>query len=132
MTMTGLPSEAGNFRGQREISDVDRELFTNKLNQIYATGDLELEEYLKLLDSLYAVRTQRELELFARNLPVSAQTAVPAVADQAPSARPGQLSEIRGLPSLRGSSAELRFWLTVASGLAAIVVVIVVILAIVL
>ncbi|MFJ2741626.1 DUF1707 domain-containing protein [Streptomyces sp. NPDC087440] len=73
-------------------SDADRERVAEVLREAVAEGRLDMEEFDERLGAAYKSRTQGELQVLVRDLPVSAETA-PMV-----------------LPGVRGQDASVTSW----------------------
>jgi hypothetical protein len=91
--MTGLPIEYP-FRNDPEgvITDADREGLGARLNQAYSAGVLQMDEYQRLLDELYAAKQKGELVAVATAIPTQFRDTSPAVGGDQPGLPPGQLA----------------------------------------
>ena len=99
--MTGLPIESKFERSPNlPIEPEDREDLTQRLNQAYAQGDLDVVRYQELLDGLYAAERQGQLVPLMQMLPANVRQTLPAGIEQN-QMKPGELT-----PAGRASAVE--------------------------
>lgn len=106
------------------VSEAEREDLAARLNEEYAKGKIDPEDYQTLLDTVFSARTMGELLPVAEVLPVKATHDQPAIVSQQINVAPGELA-----PSTRGNALSLGL---MAAGGAAVVAIIAVILLLVL
>lgn len=76
------------------ITEAEREDLARRLNEEFAKGKIDQDDYRSLLDVVFAARTNGDLLPVAEALPVKATHNQPAIVAQ--TGEPGQLSESRG------------------------------------
>jgi len=89
---------------QAAVSDAEREDVGARLNQAYAAGSLELDDYQQLLDQVYKAQHNADLVPVARALPASLAADEPAVGGETFDA-PGAL-EPAGMGAVAHGSAQ--------------------------
>jgi hypothetical protein len=108
---------------QAPVTTDEREQLTRRLNDAFAAGRLDQDDYSQRLDRLYAAQRLGELVPVVDGLPAVAAYQDPAMVQQ-PSARPpGELTEARN-----GS----RFTVAVILGVLLLVIVLAILLAVLL
>lgn len=77
------------------VSDDEREELTRRLNDAFAAGRLDQDTYSSRLDQLYAAQRLGDLVPVVQSLPALQTYADPAMVQQAPGSRPGEVSQAR-------------------------------------
>lgn len=98
--MTDLP-RSSKYRSTPgvPVSDAEREDLTARLNDAYATGRLDSDEYRARMDTLYGAATLGELVPVVTGLPARPTHATPAGVESA-SIPPGELAPARDASSV--------------------------------
>lgn len=131
MLVSGLPI-VSRFRNDpdRPVQDVDRDDLTERLNEAYARGDLDTDQYRNLMDGLFEATTQGQLIPVADLLPARLAVDAPAVAGDVPAAPPPGVVPMRARQPVARGFQQLKPWYYVAGGIAVVAVLIMLLLAI--
>lgn len=106
--MSGLPIESGfSNQPQRPVSDQDRAVLTDRLNQAFENGDIDIDRYRELMDQIYAATTGGELVPVAHELPGKYRSTAPQGAESGVELAPGEVNQPAKRPDF--SSPALRY-----------------------
>ncbi|MCT1460170.1 DUF1707 domain-containing protein [Aestuariimicrobium sp. p3-SID1156] len=98
--MNNLPISS-KYRSQpdKPITEAEREDLATRLNEEFARGKVDEDDYRRLLDVVFAARTNGDLVPVAEVLPARATHDQPAIVAQQGSAAPGELVASGGNPN---------------------------------
>lgn len=77
------------------VSDTERNTLSAQLNDAFTRGEIGQEDYDSLLETIFEAKTLGDLVPAVEALGKPATHNTPAIVDEAPSGRPGELSEAR-------------------------------------
>lgn len=94
--MTELPiSSPYRDRPNEPVDDAERERLSQRLKTAYEAGELDDEEFNRRLDRLWAADRLGDLVAVVQGLPPVATHDQPAIVQQSPTGRPGELAPTR-------------------------------------